>query len=74
MQFGWGTPNLGLTSLTIRIQASRIHGNIPTTRSQPMCKKITCDKCGKPTWQGCGQHIEDALKDVPVAQRCDCPR
>lgn len=39
-----------------------------------MCKKVTCDKCGKPTWQGCGEHIEQALKDVAPADRCTCPR
>jgi len=35
-----------------------------------MCKQITCETCGRPTWTGCGQHIEDALFDVPVAERC----
>ena len=39
-----------------------------------MCKKVTCDTCPKPTWQGCGEHIEDALKDVPTSERCTCPR
>lgn len=35
-----------------------------------MCKKVTCAKCGKPTWAGCGQHIEQALAGVAVADRC----
>jgi hypothetical protein len=35
-----------------------------------MCHKTTCRKCGKPSWAGCGQHIEIALKGVPKAQRC----
>ncbi len=39
-----------------------------------MCQKVTCDKCGKPTWQGCGEHIEQALADVQPADRCACPR
>lgn len=39
-----------------------------------MCKRVTCEKCGKPTWAGCGQHIEEALEGVPVEQRCTCPR
>ena len=26
-----------------------------------MCSKVTCKKCGKPTWSGCGEHIEEAL-------------
>ena len=36
--------------------------------------KVTCDKCDKPTWKGCGKHIEQALKDVPEDERCKCPR
>jgi len=36
--------------------------------------KVDCSTCGKPTWKGCGQHIEQALKDVPVDERCQCPR
>jgi hypothetical protein len=39
-----------------------------------MCQRITCPKCGKPTWTGCGQHIEQALRGVPVDQRCKCER
>lgn len=39
-----------------------------------MCKKITCIICLKPTWEGCGEHIETALKDVPKPERCTCPR
>lgn len=39
-----------------------------------MCKKVICDTCGKPTWAGCGEHIEEALVDVPVPERCTCPR
>ena len=39
-----------------------------------MCKKVTCDNCGKPTWAGCGEHIEQTLAGVPQAERCTCPR
>ena len=28
--------------------------------------------CHKPTWFGCGRHIEEALGDVPVDERCHC--
>lgn len=37
-----------------------------------MCQKVTCGRCGKATWSGCGQHIEEALRGVPAAQRCTC--
>ena len=35
-----------------------------------MCHKTTCRKCGKPTWAGCGNHIESALQGVKKADRC----
>jgi hypothetical protein len=37
-----------------------------------MCSRTTCRKCGKPTWSGCGQHIEQALAGVPKNERCQC--
>jgi hypothetical protein len=39
-----------------------------------MCRKVECQNCKKPTWAGCGQHIEQALKDVPVNERCKCEK
>ena len=37
-----------------------------------MCRRITCQKCHKPTYAGCGMHIEQVLADVPVSGRCAC--
>jgi hypothetical protein len=37
-----------------------------------MCKRVTCQTCGKPTFAGCGKHIEQVLGDVPAAERCRC--
>lgn len=37
-----------------------------------MCSQVRCQTCGKPTWTGCGAHIEQALRNVPVDQRCKC--
>jgi len=37
-----------------------------------MCHRTTCRKCGKPTWSGCGNHIEQALAGVPKSERCKC--
>ena len=37
-----------------------------------MCRRVTCDRCGKPTFAGCGAHIEQVLGDVPKDQRCQC--
>lgn len=37
-----------------------------------MCRRIDCRKCGRPTYAGCGMHVEQVLGDVPRAQRCHC--
>jgi hypothetical protein len=37
-----------------------------------MCRRVTCEKCQKPSFAGCGLHIEAVLGDVPKAQRCQC--
>jgi hypothetical protein len=35
-----------------------------------MCRAITCRKCGKTTWTGCGQHVNQVMAGVPDSQRC----
>jgi hypothetical protein len=35
-----------------------------------MCRKAACAACARPTWVGCGRHVEAALHDVPAAERC----
>ncbi len=37
-----------------------------------MCARVTCTTCGRPTWDGCGQHVEEALTGVPQSERCAC--
>lgn len=37
-----------------------------------MCSAVRCDRCGKATWAGCGQHIEEALGGFSEEQRCQC--
>lgn len=37
-----------------------------------MCRAITCKKCGRPSWAGCGAHVEQVLGHVPQAERCQC--
>ncbi|AOZ73243.1 hypothetical protein BK816_08065 [Boudabousia tangfeifanii] len=39
-----------------------------------MCRPVTCKKCGKTTWAGCGQHVDQVFKNVPVSQRCTCDK
>jgi len=38
-----------------------------------MCRRVTCNRCGKPTYEGCGRHIEQVLGDIPLDERCACP-
>ncbi len=37
-----------------------------------MCRRVTCHRCGKPTYAGCGAHVEQVLGDVPPKERCRC--
>jgi hypothetical protein len=37
-----------------------------------MCRVVTCKKCKKPSWAGCGAHVEQVLRNVPKAERCAC--
>ena len=37
-----------------------------------MCSRVQCRECGKPTWGGCGRHVEQALAGVPTEARCRC--
>lgn len=37
-----------------------------------MCSRATCATCGKATYRGCGQHIDQVLAGVPEDQRCEC--
>jgi hypothetical protein len=37
-----------------------------------MCRRVECAKCGRPTFAGCGAHVEQVLGDVPLEQRCRC--
>ena len=39
-----------------------------------MCYPEKCAKCGKTGWAGCGQHVDDVMRSVPSAQRCNCER
>ncbi|WP_169836041.1 hypothetical protein [Corynebacterium aquilae] len=39
-----------------------------------MCRPVTCKKCGKTTWAGCGQHVDQVMRNVPKNQQCTCER
>lgn len=35
-----------------------------------MCSAVTCTTCGKMTWSGCGQHVDQVMRGIPASQRC----
>jgi hypothetical protein len=35
-----------------------------------MCRPVTCRRCGKTTWSGCGMHVSQVMAGVPKADRC----
>ncbi len=37
-----------------------------------MCQRVSCPSCNKPSYVGCGRHVEQVLSDVPAEQRCRC--
>jgi hypothetical protein len=37
-----------------------------------MCHRVECARCGRPTYSGCGRHVEQALRGVPPEERCRC--
>ena len=37
-----------------------------------MCRRVDCAKCGRPTYAGCGAHVEQVLGDVAPSARCRC--
>jgi len=37
-----------------------------------MCRRARCATCGRPTYAGCGRHVEQVLGDVPLSERCQC--
>lgn len=35
-----------------------------------MCRRVTCKVCGKASWAGCGQHVDQVMAGIPRADRC----
>ena len=35
-----------------------------------VCRAVNCKTCGKTTWAGCGQHVDQVMREVPSGQRC----
>lgn len=39
-----------------------------------MCRAVKCRSCGKSTWAGCGNHVQDVMRNIPKSDRCTCDR
>ena len=37
-----------------------------------MCRRVNCPGCGRPSYAGCGLHVEQVLAGVAAAERCQC--
>jgi len=37
-----------------------------------MCSPAQCNRCGKRSWRGCGQHVDQVMAGVPRSQQCQC--
>ena len=35
-----------------------------------MCYPVECAKCGKTTWEGCGEHVQSVIDQVPPEAWC----
>lgn len=35
-----------------------------------MCRRTVCSQCGKPSFSGCGMHVDQVLGDVKKEDRC----
>ncbi|HYF72431.1 MAG TPA: hypothetical protein VD864_06400 [Nocardioides sp.] len=35
-----------------------------------MCRRVTCRRCGKASWSGCGAHVAQVMAGVPTSERC----
>ena len=35
-----------------------------------MCRSVRCKTCGKTSWAGCGQHVDQVMAGVRREDRC----
>ena len=37
-----------------------------------MCYPVECPRCHKTTLGGCGEHVDQVMRNVPTNQQCTC--
>lgn len=45
--------------------------NVRVTESI-MCYKVLCQKCGKYSWAGCGEHLTSVYRNIGEGNHCMC--
>lgn len=40
--------------------------------SPDVCYPVTCPRCRKTTWDGCGAHVDQVMNAIPADRRCTC--
>jgi hypothetical protein len=41
------------------------------TKEITVCRAVTCKTCGRTTWAGCGEHVDQVMGGVPRQDRCE---
>lgn len=68
-----GPPPCGVSRRSASVPAAR---GATTSRGSytlgGMCSRVECSTCQRPTYAGCGNHVEQVLGDVAPDERCQC--
>ncbi len=75
MGMGRGSRSAGVGTQLIRGSptGSKLPANHPNRYTLGgMCSRAQCPTCNRPTYKGCGNHVEQVLGDVPPSERCQC--
>jgi protein involved in temperature-dependent protein secretion len=50
------------------------HATATHQQEAAMCRRVQCEQCHKPTYAGCGRHVDQVLRGVLETDRCQCQR
>ena len=70
---GWGSPLDASTALawqTVTRKGHRPPASPARKKLVPMCSPVRCRTCGKITWSGCGDHVDQVRALVPDELWC----
>ncbi len=67
-----GTELLGVELLAEPAASEHLNPIVRTYILNLMCSRVQCPTCNRPSYAGCGNHVEQVLGDVAPADRCEC--